>query len=721
MPRTAVSVIVPVRNEEHLIKGCLKSLLNQTFPADRTEIIVVDNHSSDRTAESVSRFPVKYLFEKTRGAGAARNKGARQANGDLLAFIDADCVAPRNWLSQLVRAMEDGSYDGAGGDYLPRGRNRLINQYLAYRGAYSLKRFFSPDYPSLPWLLTGNFILRKRVLARLGGFEETLFPGEDADLCWRIGLTGGCLKHLPDVFVFHRRPYSLIDFFRKDIRNALSNLKLNLRYSNLLPPNPLETAWQRFRKSKRTLQAMAKENRFRLSQKISLCFIAIVGRSISEFSRFLGWIAFRVLKFSTRARRLPSDFVLNYLLLSSSMDERDMPNERADRLMKRVRNWLPLLEQARRHRLQTRLYSFLRHHGVSSYLPAETTEKIRSLHFGSQLCLADHESALKEILLAFNRAGVEVLLLKGMALLHSVYKERPVRFPQDIDLLVRPQDIRQARILLKDLGYQEPPRSSHYPSPFPSQWHDKAIGLQENRDGLMLFHPDKRILIDLHEDFFDPYSQFQLSSNWFWEGAREVFVDGARGFVPEPNRFFLHLLYHLQKSITGGQNLLFWYLDLDEILRYYRGLIDGRFCARLIETSPNKKKVLEILSFIQCYLSAELPQELVSLLIQEDVKIPSLEPVFSTAGKEGLFSFTHSDTVIRQEHFLTCLGKTQGYGRKLWFLLRWIFPDTLYLEKRYSCGNGLKKIDAYLTHWFALALKGANLAYYLMLKVAGHD
>ena len=113
-PFPFVSVIVPVRNEESYVADCLRSLLNQDYPWDGFEIIVVDNDSSDRSADVIAQFSVRYVFEKKRGAAAARNAGVRQSKGELLAFIDSDCIAPPDWLSSLVLAFNRREVDAIG-------------------------------------------------------------------------------------------------------------------------------------------------------------------------------------------------------------------------------------------------------------------------------------------------------------------------------------------------------------------------------------------------------------------------------------------------------------------------------------------------------------------------------------------------------------------------------------------------------------------------------
>ena len=99
-----ISIVVPALNEEKLLCQCLSSLRKQDYAGDY-EIIVVDNNSTDRTREIASRFGVKVASELNIGTGWARQRGLLEAGGKIVAFIDADTIAPRRWLRTLVRHL----------------------------------------------------------------------------------------------------------------------------------------------------------------------------------------------------------------------------------------------------------------------------------------------------------------------------------------------------------------------------------------------------------------------------------------------------------------------------------------------------------------------------------------------------------------------------------------------------------------------------------------
>lgn len=102
-----VSIILPVYNNADVLRRCLAALQKQTYPADRFEVIVVDNGSTRDDPQSVvAQFPGYQCIVETRvGSYAARNSGIAMARGEAFGFIDADCIASRGWLEAGARAL----------------------------------------------------------------------------------------------------------------------------------------------------------------------------------------------------------------------------------------------------------------------------------------------------------------------------------------------------------------------------------------------------------------------------------------------------------------------------------------------------------------------------------------------------------------------------------------------------------------------------------------
>ncbi|MBI2113052.1 MAG: glycosyltransferase family 2 protein [Candidatus Wildermuthbacteria bacterium] len=184
-----ISVIIPAYNEEKYIGKCLQSLASQKT-AVPFEVIVVDNNSKDATSQIVARdfSSFRLVKETQQGMTKARNRGAREAKGDIFAFLDADCMAPPLWIENIsIRFSKNPNLLGVSG---PSNFYDLPWQYkwvefVAFKivfpfiGEFLLKTILRKGA-----LWNGaNIAVRKDIFEKVGGFaEHIVFYGEDADL-----------------------------------------------------------------------------------------------------------------------------------------------------------------------------------------------------------------------------------------------------------------------------------------------------------------------------------------------------------------------------------------------------------------------------------------------------------------------------------------------------------------------------------------------------------
>ncbi|EQD29830.1 Glycosyl transferase, family 2 domain protein, partial [mine drainage metagenome] len=111
-----VSVLIPAHNEEHFVAKCIASVVATGWPTDRLEILVIDHQSTDATA-TVARAAGARVISAERGKkiGAVRNVGLATAQGEFVAFVDADCTVPRTWLSSGIDILRSDQRVGAVG------------------------------------------------------------------------------------------------------------------------------------------------------------------------------------------------------------------------------------------------------------------------------------------------------------------------------------------------------------------------------------------------------------------------------------------------------------------------------------------------------------------------------------------------------------------------------------------------------------------------------
>ena len=171
----SVSVIVPAFNAERALPRLIESLRAQTYPHDKTQIIVVDNNSTDRSREVIGQYPCVATLSQSRyqTPGATRNAGLAKATGEVLAFIDADCWADPNWLAYGVDYLLRHNLQRVAGAV----RFAFSNAPSIYEQFDSAVNFQQKDFIASQWSGTGNLFVRREVFARIkAGFPVLRVP-----------------------------------------------------------------------------------------------------------------------------------------------------------------------------------------------------------------------------------------------------------------------------------------------------------------------------------------------------------------------------------------------------------------------------------------------------------------------------------------------------------------------------------------------------------------
>jgi cellulose synthase/poly-beta-1,6-N-acetylglucosamine synthase-like glycosyltransferase len=234
------SVIIPVYNDPR-IEACILSLLGQDYPKELYELIVVDNNSDVSIQQIIQSFNVKYVRENRKGSYFARNKGLELAQGEIAAFIDADCVADPHWLSELLEGFKDSEIGGIGGKIL-----KLKPQTWVQANAEDLaEQQLTPQYlpfHDAPYIVTANAAYRMSVLRKLEGFDTQFQSGGDVDLAWRVQAKGFKIITTPDAVVHHAARETVRGYFKQFFNYAAGHVLLFKKhrhntgyYTNIYP------------------------------------------------------------------------------------------------------------------------------------------------------------------------------------------------------------------------------------------------------------------------------------------------------------------------------------------------------------------------------------------------------------------------------------------------------------------------------------------------------
>lgn len=220
---TRLSVIIPNHNGSAFIDTCLKAL----FSAGHRpfEVIVIDDCSTDNSAEIINKFPCRLVrLERRGGASKARNLGAKNSLGDALFFIDADCVIQDDTILQAINAYDSNRDCIIGGSYTPIAfDDTFFSTFQSIFINYSELRTVEPDY------IAGHaMVMGRNVFEKSGGFPEDFAPIiEDVEFSHRLKRSGQRLIMDRAILVKHIFNYDL----RKSLRNAFRKSKYWIAYS----------------------------------------------------------------------------------------------------------------------------------------------------------------------------------------------------------------------------------------------------------------------------------------------------------------------------------------------------------------------------------------------------------------------------------------------------------------------------------------------------------
>lgn len=211
-----ITVIIPFFNSEQYIEKCIQSLLAQDYPKDSYEIIMINNNSSDASSAIVRQYPqITLLEEQKQGSYAARNRGIREAKGDIMAFTDSDCVPDVHWLQHIANSMQSLNTAIVLGSRQPNANSVGLSLLMAYENVkkeYVCHSEIKEQY----FGHTNNMAVRRILFDQLGPFSDrargadTIFVQHAVTQC-----SSDTVRYCEEITVTHMEMKSLGTYFSK--------------------------------------------------------------------------------------------------------------------------------------------------------------------------------------------------------------------------------------------------------------------------------------------------------------------------------------------------------------------------------------------------------------------------------------------------------------------------------------------------------------------------
>jgi len=238
-----VSVIVPVKDEERVIGRLLDALLRLDYPKERSEIIIVEDGSKDKTLEICQKYVDQHsshikLFHReiSNGKPSALNYALKKARGEILALFDADCVPNSDVLLRAVECFKDSSTVAVqGGISSINANENMLTRFISYEEAVALRtQLLGRDALNLFVYLMGSCcFLRRDVVKKLGGWDENSLS-EDIEISVRLTKEGYSIRYVPEIQSWQESPAKLSALAKQRARWLRGHMETALKYGKLI-------------------------------------------------------------------------------------------------------------------------------------------------------------------------------------------------------------------------------------------------------------------------------------------------------------------------------------------------------------------------------------------------------------------------------------------------------------------------------------------------------
>lgn len=237
----SVSIIIPTLNRKEVLRKALLSLNEVDYPRDRLEVVVVSDGSTDGTEKMIPELRKKlnyrfvFLKEKRVGISHAKNVAIKNSQGEIIVSTDDDCLFEKGWLKELIKPFNRPRVGAVGGPDRAVKKQGIMAKsidfaFSSFIGSGGIHGRFLPVKLGKFYPVGCNTAFSRKVLDKVGLFDENLAPGEDTDLNHRIEKAGFKLVYAPRAFVWHRPRTSLKTFAPYILKRGAARVEIIRRH-----------------------------------------------------------------------------------------------------------------------------------------------------------------------------------------------------------------------------------------------------------------------------------------------------------------------------------------------------------------------------------------------------------------------------------------------------------------------------------------------------------